>query len=168
MKKNFTCDSDTAGKSGQQLAADNFKLFETWVKDRVEANDWKDYIRRGLLNRSEIAAECGFGVSVLRQNPAVKDCLLSLEARLRTEGVLGVGLIDTESQSGSKTALEVDSDLSVVRRLLQAKANADQRIKTLEEENAALKAEVGNLRHLQRKYQHLEDHLSETGRLLRL
>lgn len=74
--------------SGAQLGATNLSKFNSWVAERKTANDWQDYIRRGLLNRSEIAAECDFALSVFRQNPAVKTALDDLETELRSGRVL--------------------------------------------------------------------------------
>ena len=77
-----------SGKSGQQIAQENLQCSREWVKERHKANDWSDYARRDQLSRSEIAQECGFALSVLRQNPAVKSDLASLEERLRTQPIL--------------------------------------------------------------------------------
>ena len=52
--------------SGQQLAKENILKFEAWTAERHAAGDWKDYVRGSKLNRSEIAMECGFGLSALR------------------------------------------------------------------------------------------------------
>ncbi|RTL53142.1 MAG: hypothetical protein EKK46_09390 [Rhodocyclaceae bacterium] len=74
--------------SGQQIAANNLQKFFAWIAERDATNDWTDYIRQGKLNRSELAAECGFALSVVRQNPAVKSALEALEARLLSTGIL--------------------------------------------------------------------------------
>ena len=42
----------------------------------------------------------------------------------------------------------------------------EARVKALEEQNASLKAEVASLRERLRRFEHLDDHLSRTGRLL--
>lgn len=76
-------------KSGQQIDASNAQRFNDWIAERGATNDWDDYIRHGKLNRSEIANECGFALSVVRQNPAVKAALEALEARrLLDSGVI--------------------------------------------------------------------------------
>lgn len=51
-------------------------------------------------------------------------------------------------------------------RILSAKASAEKRVKSVEEQNAALKAENRDLREQLKKYKLLEEHLSTTGRLL--
>lgn len=49
---------------------------------------------------------------------------------------------------------------------MAAKGRAEARVKALEEQNASLKAEVASLRERLRRFEHLDDHLSRTGRLL--
>ena len=76
-----------SNQSGQQLARDNLAKFQSWIAEREVTNDWHDYLRGDKLNRSEIAAECDFSLSVMRQNPAVKEALEALESRLTTLGL---------------------------------------------------------------------------------
>jgi len=150
-------------RSGQQIAAINVQRFTDWIAERDAANDWADYIRQGKLNRSEIASECGFALSVVRQNPAVKTALEVLEARLLASGVL------QSAKAGPGPAIEAGTDAtsqSIDKRILAAKAKAEQRVKQLEEQNAALKAEVRDLRDQLKTYRHLDEHLCTTGRLL--
>jgi hypothetical protein len=70
----------TSGLSGQQMAAANLRRFNEWILEREAAADWQDYIRGGKINRTEAAAECGFGTSAFRQNPAIAQTLQALEA----------------------------------------------------------------------------------------
>ncbi|MBI5921984.1 MAG: hypothetical protein HY847_10120 [Betaproteobacteria bacterium] len=146
-------------QSGQQLAAANIKKFGDWVAERDAAGDWQDYIRAGKLNRSEIANECGFALSVVRQNPAVKAALEALEASLHERGILG----GTEAPGAAK---DDPTALALERRVMAAKAKAEQRVKALEEQNAALRAEIADLREQLARYRHLEEHLYRTGRML--
>lgn len=151
------------GLSGQQIAANNLQKFTEWVFERDAANDWQGYIRQDKLNRSEIAKECDFALSVLRQNPAVKKALEGLEERLRASGIL----CDPKTAPGAfNEAADAATIQAVDRRIMAAKAKAEQRAKALEEQNAALKAEVRDLREQLRTYRHLDEHLCSTGRLL--
>lgn len=149
----------TAGLSGQQLAASNLQKFQNWVAEREAAGDWPDYIRQCKLNRSEIADECGFALSVVRQNPAVKSALEALEYRLQACGVL-------ETKKEVSKAVSEATSHSTDKRLMAAKGKAEARVKALEEQNASLKAEVASLRERLRRFEHLDDHLGRTGRLL--
>ena len=149
--------------SGQQIAANNLQRFNAWIAERKADNDWQDYIRQGKLNRSEIAKECGFALSVVRQNPAVKSALEALEARLLASGVLH---LEKAAPSNPSEAWVSATSQSIDKRIMAAKAKAEQRVKQLEEQNAALKAEVRDLRDQIKTYRHLDEHLCSTGRLL--
>lgn len=155
----------TSGFSGQQIAANNLLRFNAWIAEREAAADWPDYIRQGKLNRSEIASECGFALSVVRQNPAVKTALEALETRLLASGVL------QDSKAAPKAVIEA-ADAATVQaadlRILSSKASAERRVKSVEEQNAALKAENRDLREQLKEYKFLDEHLASTGRLLHL
>lgn len=148
-------------QNGQQIARDNLFKFQNWNDERDVAGDWQDYIRGNKLNRSEIAAECGFALSVMRQNPAVKNALEALEARLMTSGILAPP-IAAPGAANEVTA----SGKAIDKRIMAAKSKAEARVKALEEQNASLKAEVRDLRERQRRFEQLDDHLGRTGRLL--
>lgn len=148
--------------SGQIRAAENIAKFESWIEERRMASDWRDYIRRGQLNRTEVAAECGFAKSVLRQNPAVKAALEALEARLREQGTLP----PTKGEEPPQTLHEA-ATASVDRRVATLNNRTEQRVKALEEQNASLRAEVMELREQLKRYQIIDDHLAQTGRMVR-
>lgn len=148
--------------NGQQLAAENLKRFESWSAEREAAGDWADYIRQGQLNRTEVAAECGFAKSVLRQNPSVKVALEALEACLRARGTLPPAKGEKSPQTRDEEA-----SASVERRIVTLNNRSEQRVKALEEQNAALRAEVLELREQLKRYQMIDDHLAQTGRMVR-
>ena len=58
------------------------------------------------------------------------------------------------------------SEKVIDKRIMAAKGRAEARVKALEEQNASLKAEVASLREQLRRFEHLDDHLARTGRLL--
>jgi hypothetical protein len=149
-------------QSGQQLGKDNLLKFQSWIAERENANDWHDYLRGDKLNRSEIATECGFSLSVMRQNPAVKNALEALEARLADLGITQ----PLQSTLGAANEAAAASHEVIDKRIMAAKGRAEARVKELEEQNAALKAEVSSLRERLRRFEHLDDHLGRTGRLL--
>ncbi|XGA78621.1 VPA1267 family protein [Halomonas sp. CH40] len=148
--------------NGQERAAANIAKFEVWASERQVAGDWTDYIRQGQLNRTEIAAECGFAKSALRQNPAVKTALEALEVRLRAEGTLPSGKGKKSPQAQDEAA-----SASVEQRIVTLNNRTEQRVNALEEQNAALRAEVRELREQLKRYQIIDDHLAQTGRLVR-
>ena len=153
----------TGNLSGREIAANNLQKFLTWISERDAAADWQDYMRQGKLNRTELATECGFALAVLRQNPAVKSALEALESRLQSNGIL------QSKQTSPNASIEANTEAasqSIEKRIMAAKVKAEQRVKQLEEQNAALKAEVRDLRDQIKTYRHLDEHLCGTGRLL--
>lgn len=151
----------------RDVAAEYVRRFSQWVDDRDAARDWGDYVNGSKLSRADIISECGFGRSVLRQNPGVEAALAALEARLREEGIL-----ETDGQAASPVDVSADdgtrnaSNQVIEKRLLKAKSNADDRVQALEEQNAVLRAHVGDLRKQLKQFQLIQIHLNETGRLL--
>jgi hypothetical protein len=148
--------------NGRQIAAANIAKFEAWVAERKSAGDWSDYIRGAQLNRTEIANECGFAKSVLRQNPSVKAALDSLEAELRNSGTLALLKSELPPQDvlgGLESVVE--------RRINSINDRLEKRVKVLEEQNAALRAELMELREKTKRYALIEKHLTETGRMVR-
>jgi hypothetical protein len=139
--------------NGQQIAAHNIKAFHAWVAERRAANDWVSYIRRDQINRTEIARECGFAVSVLRQNPVVKDALARLEQDLEKQGVL-------HPQEKEKTTAPEPQSLAGGSR-------DRQRLTQLEQQNHVLRAENDGLRAQLKRYGMLDEFLLVTGRLPR-
>jgi hypothetical protein len=153
----------TNNLSGREIAANNLRRFNSWISERDATLDWSGYVRQGKLNRSEIANECGFALSVIRQNPAVKSALEALETRLLASGVLQP--VKTVSSPSIETGVDATNQF-IDKRIMAAKGKAEARVKQLEEQNAALKAEVRDLKEQLRTYRHLDEHLRTTGRLL--
>lgn len=143
--------------SGQQLAEENVRRFTTWAASKTD-DDFRELVSRGALSRTDIAAECGFAKSALAQNPRIRDALKALEAALRERGVLPpVAEAPAEYPLGSTTRAP-----DVARLAREA-----ERLSRLEQENASLKAENGELKRLLERYAVLQEVLAETGRLPR-
>lgn len=142
--------------NGQQKADENLSVFLSWAASKTDA-DYREMVARGQLNRKEVARECGFAKSVLLQNPRVRDSLKSLEVNLRERGVLPP-LAIAEGEAPVATAVAPNNP----------RAAADKaRLKRLEAENAALKAELMELRGQLDRYRVMDSVLSSTGRLPR-
>lgn len=153
-----TLDEDViSANSRLSPGALNLQKFENWIKDRDAANDWADYIRGGKLNRTEVAAECGFGTPAFRQNPSIAQALQTLESRLSENCVIK----PVEATTDEATCHAADL------RILSSKASAERRTKAVEEQNAALKAEINDLKQKLKQYKFLDEHLAATGRMLR-
>jgi hypothetical protein len=137
--------------NGPQIAARNTAKFSAWVAERQAADDWASYVRMDQLNRTEIARECGFAVSVLRQNPAVKDALARLERDLAAHGILP----------------RQDKSDAPERHSATAAGRDKQRLNQMEQQKQALRAENDGLRAQLKRYGLLDEFLLETGRLPR-
>lgn len=142
---------------GRQVAEQNVQTFATWVAGKSD-EDFREVTHRGVLSRTEIAKECGFAKSALEQNPRIKTALRELENALRNRGVLPAAILR-----------ETDADAApLVREPGKLRAALDaERLRRLEQENAALKAEVGALKQELRKHAILSEALAMTGRLPR-
>lgn len=141
--------------NGQQYSAQNLAAFLSWVASKT-ASDYREMVVRGQLNRKEIARECGFAKSVLLQNPRVKEALKKLEADLRERGVLPPLAV----AEGEATVVAAGPS--------NPRVAADKaRLKRLEAENAALRAELMELRGQLDRYRVMDGVLSNTGRLPR-
>jgi hypothetical protein len=159
MNENIKVPMEDVGLATGRLSpgALNLQKFESWIKDRDAANDWAAYIRGGKLNRTEVAAECGFGTPAFRQNPSIAQALQALEAKLSERCFIQP--VDAPTDDATSHAADL--------RILSSKASAERRTKAVEEQNAALKAEVNDLKQKLKQYKFLDEHLATTGRMLR-
>jgi hypothetical protein len=146
--------------SGQQLADEYVLRFAAWKQSKSD-EDFLNMVVRGALSRKDIVAECGFSGSVLNQNPRVKKALKDLEDELRDRKVLPSKAEDAATSGAGPHTVSVPPDSS-------ARAARDaERLSRLEQENASLKAENGELKRLLGRYAVLQEVLAETGRLPR-
>lgn len=142
--------------SGQQLAEENVRIFTAWAASKSD-DEFRTLASRGVLSRTEIAKECGFAKSALGQNPRIKASLLQLEANLRLRQIL--------PQEAAKE--EVPGVLPLRESGHRRTVVDAERLQRLEQENAALRAEVCELKHQLSGYRVLQDALALTGRLPR-
>ena len=143
--------------SGQQIAEQNLAAFIAWSVSKSD-DDFREYVHRDKLKRSEIAAECGFGKSALVQNPSIKSALEALEERLRGAGVLPPLVADTQL---------LNEDPPMRDKEAKQRRNDGQRLNALEQENAALRAELADAKTELKLYSLLSSFIQETGRLPR-
>lgn len=143
--------------NGKQLAEQNVTTFETWLASKTE-DDFRAMACRGVLSRKEIAKECAFAQSALTQNPRIRAQLKAKEDVLRAQGLLP-----------SRTSLLHDGDSSLPMRKpdeLRTAARAEY-IRRLENDIAALRAELEEFKRKLERYELLDEALAATGRLLR-
>ena len=144
--------------NGKQLADVNAQLFAMWVAAKTDA-DFREMTVRGQLSRTEIAKECGFAKSALNQNPRIKSCLIELETELRARDVLPRPVAKTNSDPLEPKKRESQA-AGIGRHDLE-------RQRRLEQENAALRAEVSELRFVLEKQMVIKEALSMSGRIPR-
>lgn len=142
--------------NGQQLKEKNYQAFLDWFKSKTD-EEFKQLVCRGVLNRVVIAQEIGFAKSVLAQNPDVRKALGDLEESLRCKGVLPPKATPTDDD-GVALAAEPGSQ----------KHKIDQaRIKRLEGDLAAMRAERDLWRDRAERYEALDRTLMASGRVPR-
>jgi hypothetical protein len=143
--------------SGRQIADENVNKFLMWVTSKTD-EDFRSMALRGVLSRTDIAAECGFAKSALSQNPRIRDSLKELEEQLRGRGVLPKPVAEAAGSPWEPPTRHADGVGS---------ARDAERLKRLEQENASLRAELAEVKRALSRYAVLQDALAETGRLLR-
>jgi predicted transcriptional regulator len=143
--------------SGQQLSEQNFVAFNTWLASKTD-DDFRQLASRGVLSRKEIAIECGFSKSALDQNPRIKAALKAEEQALRERGVL-----PAVTEKSPEQATE-----PLMREVGKLKIGLDaERLRRLEQENASLRSENGELKRQLERYAVIREALSMTGRVPR-
>jgi Family of unknown function (DUF6262) len=136
------------GTNGVMDGEANAQTFLAWQKG---VNDFKPFIHQGVLSVQRIARECGLNRNVFYTNPEIRDALLpNLLHRLEKDGVL---------------RQRVANPVEVVMREPKRSGLGDARIKQIQEENEALKAEVSELKKRLERFQGMVEILHNTGRL---
>ncbi len=140
--------SAAKGSNGIKDGQLNEQTFIDWV---ANVDDFKPYILQGVLSISKLAREFGLNRDVFYTNPEIRDRHWpALNKRLEEEGVL---------------KLRVGKPAEIVPRQPQQRATSDARIKQIQEENEAVKAENRELRKQLDKLKGIDEILHPTGRL---
>ncbi len=141
------------GINGQEKARLSVEMFETVMLGQPD-EFYIQMIYRGQLSRKEVSKFCDCTTSALRQNPALKRLLNSLEDDLRRKGILpqytDVAKLDREKPK--------QYDPTASRKMLDSK-----RVSALEAENIELKAKVTELEKRLERFGELSETLSELG-----
>ena len=138
----------SAGSNGVLDGRVNAQSFLDWQKS---VNDFKPFIYQGALSVSRVARDSGLNRDVFYSNPEIRDVLWpNLLHRLEKDGVL---------------KQRAANPVEVVMREPKRSGISDARIKQIQEENEALKAEVSELRKQLERFQGMEEILHTTGRL---
>lgn len=132
----------------QKKAAENIDLFEGWIAGQTNA-DFKNLVRRGQLNRQEVAQQVGFSKSVLQQNPAVKVRLEKLENDLRSIGILPEKKVQRVQEEKEDKLKQYDVEAS-------QRSYDKRRLQELEAQCLELKVKL-------KRYEELSEVLTEMG-----
>lgn len=127
------------GKSTQQIAKESIEALRHYI-DALRKVGQGLPARNGKVSASAVALAMGVDRQTLYKNSG---CRALLEAAAQE---LGLAPMETRDAGPTKDDAK------------------DRRIQTLEARNATLQAEVEGLRQKLRHYQHIEQHLVETGR----
>jgi hypothetical protein len=141
--------------NGPQIAEENYQRFKEWILQKSDA-DFKALERRGVISRTDIVKECGFARSALTQNPRIKTALKDLEDGLRSRNILPPEVDAEETR-----------ELPMREVGTQKRVFDMERLRRLEQDNAALKEENAELKRQLSKYTVLQEALALTGRIPR-
>ena len=141
--------------NARQIADESVATFITWAASKTD-DEFRSLAARGVLSRSDIIDECGFNRSALRQNPRIRAALQKLEDQLRERGVLPKA---AAKASGEPVETPTPSAIGT------SSFRDAERLKRLEQENAALRAELAEVKRALSRYAVLQEVLAETGRL---
>ncbi|WP_148654465.1 DUF6262 family protein [Paraburkholderia caribensis] len=143
----------TGGNSGKRTngVMDGQANIEKFLAWQAEVEDYKPFIYQGTLSVSRVASECGLKRDVFYTNPVIRDTLWpALMKRLERDGIL-----KTRAMQPAQ----------VISRRPNRSATDDARIKQIQEENEALKAENRELRVQLEQFRVMADVLHTSGRL---
>jgi hypothetical protein len=167
----------------QKQSDRTYALFTEWAAAKSD-DDFRAILHRGVLSRTQIALDCGFALSVLRQNPRIKLALSQLEDDLRARRILpflSPADLDPRAEAQAESRSQPDAQPGAMNHTSGINHPADgsgahavagndmtqTAIRRLQTENASQRAEIAELRQRLQKYESLHNALSSTGRLPR-
>ncbi len=136
------------GRNGIEDGRLNAQTFVNWV---ACVNDFKPYIHQGVLSISRLAREAGLNRDVFYTNREIRDVHLpALNRRLEDQGILKP---------------RVANPVDMLARQPKKNLVAEARVKQIQEEAEAVKAENRELRKRLERFKGLDEVLHTTGRL---
>lgn len=140
--------------SGKETGAESVKKFMDWQIGKTDA-DYKEYVYQNkMLNQSAIARELNFGRKAFKENEVLFTALETLEKRLRKEKVILKEKLKPENlPEHDRNKVQLNRD--------------KQRLNQLEQQNAALRAQVFNLKAKLKELNIIDEFITETGRMPR-
>lgn len=142
-------------QSGKQIAKESLLKLDAWVNERETLGDHANWLYRGGINKVMVANACGFAsTQPFSKNPGVKKRMEAVEKDWETRGLTSTVKSAPKGQKRGTKSNPYRDDLND-----KDLEEAQRRIKSLEERNAVLTAEL-------RKVKRVTEHLDATGRLL--
>ena len=136
------------GSNGIQDGQRNVEIFLAWAS---EVQDFKPYVHQGLLSVARVARECGLNRDVFYTNADIRDIHWpALNRRLEDVGVL---------------MARVANPAAKILRPRRSDPRDEARIKQVQEESEAVKAENRELRRQLARFKGIDEILHTTGRL---
>lgn len=153
--------------SGKKDGENKAKELRDWIESHITYDEkgnpsyeqFREYVYRNNLSRAEIKRELNFGDSTLKTNRGAVTALKDIEDKLRAAGILPP---KDEKPTNQKPEDMPEKDRG------KAQSNHDkQRLNQLEQQNAALRAEVFDLKAKLKELNVIDEFLLETGRMPR-
>ena len=142
-------------KSVKEIAKESLLKLDAWAVEREKLGDHANWLYRGGINKVLVADTCGFAsTQPFSKNPGVKNRMETVERDWGSRGLTSTVQSTPKPQKRGSKSNPYDDDLN--DKNLE---EAQRRIKSLEERNAVLTAEL-------RKVKRVTEHLDATGRLL--
>lgn len=136
------------GSNGVQDGQRNVEAFLAWS---TNVQDFKPYIHQGVLSVARVARECGLNRDVFYTNPDIRDTHWpALNQQLEDAGMLRA---------------RVANPATMVLQSRRRDPREDARIKQIQEEAEAVKAENRELRRQLERLNGIDEILHTTGRL---
>lgn len=136
------------GSNGVQDGQRNVETFLAWS---TNVQDFKPYVHQGVLSVARVARECGLNRDVFYTNPDIRDIHWpALTRRLEDAGVLRA---------------RVANPADVVMQPRRREPRDEARVKQIQEEAEAVKAENRELRRQLERLKGIDEILHTTGRL---
>lgn len=139
------------GTNGAERAKETVDTFKAVMLGQP-VEFYMNMLYRGQLSRMEIAKLCDCTTAALRQNPALKEQLESLEDDLRVSGVL-------PPLSASEKAKKGNSGSKIYKPSEKQSANNAVRVMQLEQQVVELQAQVEELS----RYKEMAEIVAEMG-----
>lgn len=136
------------GSNGVQDGQRNVETFLAWS---ANVQDFKPYVHQGVLSVARVARECGLNRDVFYTNPEIRDVHWpALNQRLENAGVLKP---------------RIANPATVVLQPRHRDPREDARIKQIQDEAEAVKAENRELRRQLERFKGIDEILHTSGRL---